>query len=233
MPRWKNKLMTTEDVQRIKRDAVLKEAGRAFSKRGFHNTSLDDVAKALQVSKGTLYNYVQDKQEILFEFYRIGTEIGNRAFEIGEAAGGSGADVLRTVLQTYIRLLTEELGACGALMELDALRPEDRAVAVKSRDAFQRKFLTLIEAGIKDGSLRPIEDPKLAIYSFMGAINWMPRWYDQKGRLSSGELAEAMTELLLGGLVADEDSESIGQPPLSPSRVPARRASSKSTRTQV
>ena len=70
MPRWKNSLMMTEEVQRIKRDAVLKEAGRAFSKRGFHNTSLDDVAKALQVSKGTLYNYVQDKQEILFEFCR-------------------------------------------------------------------------------------------------------------------------------------------------------------------
>jgi AcrR family transcriptional regulator len=200
MPRWKNSLMT-EDVQRIKRDAVLKEAGRAFSKRGFHNTSLDDVAKALQVSKGTLYNYVQDKQEILFEFYRIGTEIGLRAFEMGEEAGGSGAQVLHTTLRTYIELLTEELGACGALMELDALRPEDRAVAVKSRDAFQRKFLNLIEAGIKDGSLRPIEDPKLAIYTFMGAINWMPRWYSQGGRLSSREIAEHMTDLLLAGMV--------------------------------
>ncbi len=207
MPRWKNKLMTTEDVQRIKRDAVLKEAGRAFSKNGFHNTSLDDVAKALQVSKGTLYNYVQDKQEILFEFYRIATEISNRAFEIGDQAGGTGASVLRTVLRTYIELLTEELGACGALMEIDALRPEDRAVAVKSRDAFQRKFLALIEAGIKDGSLRPLEDPKLAIYSFMGAINWMPRWYKQRGRLSSKELAETMTELLLGGLVTDQGIE--------------------------
>lgn len=214
MPRWKNNLMTSEEVQRIKREAVLKEAGRAFSKRGFHNTSLDDVAKALRVSKGTLYNYVKDKQEILFEFYRIGTEIGERAFQIGKQAGGSGANVLRTVLRTYIQLLTEELGACGALMEIDALRPEDRAVAVKSRDAFQRQFLALIEAGIKDGSLRPVEDPKLAIYTFMGAINWMPRWYRQGGRLSGAEVAETMTDLLLAGMIVE--------PPLAATKKAAR-----------
>lgn len=203
MPRWKNNLMTTEDVQRIKRDAVLKEAGRAFSKRGFYNTSLDDVAKALRVSKGTLYNYVQDKQEILFEFYRIGTTIGERAFEVAKQEGGSGANVLGNALRTYIQLLTEELGACGALMEIDALRPADRAVAVKHRDAFQRKFLALIEAGIKDGSLRPVDDPKLAIYTFMGAINWIPRWYLPTGRLTSTYIAEAMTDMLLRGLLTD------------------------------
>lgn len=217
MPRWKNNLMTTEEVQRIKREAVLKEAGRAFSKRGFHNTSLDDVAKALHVSKGTLYNYVTDKQEILFEFYRIGAEIGERAFEFGKQAGGSGADVLSTVLRTYIRLLTEELGACGALMEIDALRPADRAVAVKSRDAFQRKFLALIEAGIKDGSLRPVDDPKLAIYTFMGAINWMPRWYSPGGRLTSADVAQTMTDLLLGGMIAE--------PPVAPAKKAARPSS--------
>ena len=64
MPRWKNVLQTSDEVYRVKRNAVLREATRIIARRGFHNTSLDDVAEALQVSKGTLYNYVTDKLEI-------------------------------------------------------------------------------------------------------------------------------------------------------------------------
>lgn len=201
MPRWKNNLLTDESVQKIKRAAVLKEAGRAFGKRGYHNTSLDDVAKALQVSKGTLYNYVRDKQEMLREFQLLGAEIAERAFEIGEAGGGTGAQVLGRVLSTHIALLTEEAGASIVMTELDAMRPEDRAEAIKLRDSYQRRYLAIVKAGIADGSLRELEDPKLAVFTFMGAINWLPRWYSPKGRLSGKELGETMAALLLEGLV--------------------------------
>lgn len=203
MPRPKKNVQPDASVQRLKREAVLKEAGRAFGKRGFHNTSLDDIAKALKVSKGTLYNYVQDKQEILRQFQLSSADLAKRAFDLGEQAGGTGAQVLRNVLATYIRLLTEETGASIALMELDAMRPEDRKEAIKARDAFQRRFLALVKAGIADGSLRELDDPKLAVFTFMGAINWMPRWYSPDGRLSSAEVAQTVADLLLDGLETD------------------------------
>jgi AcrR family transcriptional regulator len=201
--------MTSDEVQRVKRDAVLKEAGRAFSKRGFHNTSLDDVARALGVSKGTLYNYVRDKQEILFEFHNMARDIGNRAFEYGRERGGTGAEVLRNIMICYIRLLTEELGACGALTEVDALRPEDRAVAVKNRDAFERGFIAVIKSGIADGSIREI-DPKLAVFTFMGAFNWLPRWFSPEGRVTGAEIAEQMSDLLLRGLMSSKTAAQAG-----------------------
>ena len=199
MSRWKNSLQTSDEIQRLKREAVLREAGRAFSKHGYHNTSLDDVAKALGISKGTLYNYVRDKQEILFAFHQLAYELSDRAFAYGRARGGSGAEVLRSILVHYIALLTNELGACGALIEMDALRPEDRAEAAKRRDAFEAAFIAIIEDGIKDGSIRSV-DPKLAVFTFMGAINWLPRWYVPSGRLPGDALAEQMTDLLLSGL---------------------------------
>ena len=199
MARWKNSLQTSDDIQRLKRDAVLREAGRAFSQHGYHNTSLDDVARALGISKGTLYNYVRDKQEILFAFHQLAYDLSDQAFAHGRAKSGRGADVLRNILVRYIELLTGELGACGALMEVDALRPEDRAEASRRRDAFEAAFVAIIEDGICDGSIRPV-DPKLAVFTFMGAINWLPRWYVPGGRLPGNELAEQMTDLLLSGL---------------------------------
>lgn len=202
MARWKNSLQTSDDIQKLKRDAVLREAGRAFSKHGYHNTSLDDVAHALGISKGTLYNYVRDKQEILFAFHQLAYELSDRAFAIGRARGGSGAEVLRNIIVHYIELLTGELGACGALMEVDALRPEDRAEAAKRRDTFERAFVAIIKEGIRDGSVRSV-DPKLAVFTFMGAINWLPRWFTPGGRLPGKAVAEQMADLLLFGLTTN------------------------------
>ena len=199
MSRWNNILNTSEEIQRVKREAVLRAAGRAFGRNGYHNTSLDDVAKSLGISKGTLYNYVRDKQEILFAFHQLAYDLADDAFAFGRSRGGTGAEVLRAILRRYIELLTGELGAGSALMEVDALRPEDREEAARRRNAFEAAFVSIIEAGAADGSIRPV-DPKLAVVTFMGAINWMPRWYDPGGRLSSGEVADQMTDLLMSGL---------------------------------
>ena len=202
MARWKNGLETSDEIQRLKREAVLREAGRAFSRCGYHNTSLDDVAKVLGISKGTLYNYVRDKQEILYAFHQLAYELADRAFAYGRSKGGNGAEVLRNILVHYIELLTNELGACGALIEVDALRPEDRVEAALRRDAFEKAFVAIIEDGIRDRSIRTV-DPKLAVCTFMGAINWLPRWYAPSGRLPGNVLAEQMTDLLLSGLTTD------------------------------
>lgn len=192
-------MQTSEEVQRLKREAVLREAGRLFSKRGYHNISLDQVAETLQISKGTLYNYVQDKQGILWEFHRMAVELGNRAFAEGRALGGTGAQRLRNTLKIYIELTTQELGALGALMDFEALRPEDRTKAVKQRDLFEREFVQLVQSGIQDGTIKPV-DPRMAVFTFLGATNWIPRWYSSTGRLSAREIAEIMTDLFLSGL---------------------------------
>jgi AcrR family transcriptional regulator len=199
MPRWKNEAQTDDALQRLKREAILKEAGRAFSQRGYHNTSLDDVAATLQVSKGTLYNYVRDKQEILFECHLVAIEMGKRAFKDGQIAG-TAAEILDATLRRYIELLTTEIGACGVLMEVDGLRAQDRAVVTRERDAFERNLVSILRAGFKDGSIRKT-DPKIAVFAFMGTINWMPRWYSPDGRLSGPEVARQLTELMLHGLV--------------------------------
>src|SRR5512139_1655445 len=58
----------------LKREAVILAAARAFAERGYHNTSLDDLAASLKVTKPTLYLYVPNKEAILFECFRAGLE---------------------------------------------------------------------------------------------------------------------------------------------------------------
>jgi AcrR family transcriptional regulator len=199
LTRWKNEQQTSVEVQRLKRAAVLKEAARAFGQRGYHNTSLDDVAKALRVAKGTLYNYIKDKQEILFECHNQAYEIGEKAIELGQVDVSNGAERLTKTAKCYIRFLIEQLGACSVLMEIDALRPKDRAKVVERRDGFQRQIVDIVRAGIADGSLAAT-NPNIVVFTFMGAANWIPRWYSTEGKMSGEEIAEQMTELLMSGL---------------------------------
>lgn len=198
------------EIRRLKREAVLKEAGRAFGQRGYHNTSLDDVAEALKVSKGTLYNYVKDKQEILYELHKVSLRIASEAFEHGKALGGTGAEQLRNVLRHHISSFTRELGACAVLVELDALREKDRAEIVKQRDVFHKMFVKIIEKGIRDGSIRPVE-PSLAVFAFMGAVFWLPKWYSPSGKLRGDELADAMVDLMMSGLLPAGPSKNVGR----------------------
>jgi len=208
--RWRDSLKTTDEIYRLKRDAVLRESGRIFSRRGFHNTSLDDVAKALDVSKGTLYNYVQDKQEILFECHNMALNIAERAFSQPFDANANSREKLTAILVRYISSINDELGACGVITETQSLRPKDRELVLSRRRKFEKRFVAIVEQGIADGSLRPV-DPKLAVLTFLGAIHAIPLWYDPKGRLSSEEIAEKMVAMLMEGLSASP-SEPRQQP---------------------
>jgi AcrR family transcriptional regulator len=182
-----------------KRAAVLREAGRAFAKRGFHNTSLDDVAAALDVTKAALYTYVKTKNEILYECHKISMDLGESALDSALRTEGSAADKLERFLELYIGHITREDGMFAILSEIDALSPGDRAKIVKRRDAFEKRVGGLLRAGVEDGSLEPV-DPKVVIFAFMGAMHWVARWFDSDGRISSSEMAKSLSDVLMRGV---------------------------------
>jgi AcrR family transcriptional regulator len=174
MAHWKNASQTNDEISRLKRDAIIREAGRIFSRDGFHNASLDEVARVLDVSKGTLYNYVRDKQEILFECHKLALSVAQRAFEACSPSD-SGAERLRTVLTTYATAISEELGACGIINETGALREQDRRFVKAGRRKLNSRLVAIVEDGVQDGSLRRV-DAKLAVFTVVGAVHAIPSW---------------------------------------------------------
>ena len=134
MPRWENGFQTSEEIQRYKRYAVIREAARIMSRQGFHNTSLDEVARVLGISKGTLYNYVKDKQEILFECHNIALDLGDYAAQVARETGGRGIDKLRVLLRCYIIWMYGQAGVGGVTFDVNALRDDDRAAVIERRD---------------------------------------------------------------------------------------------------
>lgn len=179
----------------MKRTALLREAARAFSARGYHDTSLDDVAKTLGVTKPALYYYVKNKQEILFECHMLSHDLGEDALKFAEETGRDSCEKIVLLGRRYVELITSEMGSFAVLGAFDALEPESREVIKRRRDSFDRRFRALISGGIADGSIRAV-DPKLTVFFFMGAINWMTRWFRPEGPVPGEEIARQFADLL-------------------------------------
>lgn len=192
---WNETVQTRDQQFNLKRTALLKEAARAFSSQGYHATSLDDVAKTLGVTKPALYYYVKNKQEILFECHMLSQDLGDRAFEHAYKNGKNGREILLSFARKFIESHNSEIGDCAVLVEFQALDPANRKIVAARRDKAQRQMKAIIETGMADGSIRQV-DPAMTVFFFMGAVNWMARWFDQSGPKTGAEIAAVFTDLL-------------------------------------
>jgi AcrR family transcriptional regulator len=206
VPRWKNALRPTEVLHQLKRTAILKEANQIINRRGFHTTSLDDIAAALQVSKGTLYNYVKDKQEILFELHQMALDIGDEAFALADANGSNGYTKLRIMLHCYLTWLNGAMGGCGGASEVGGLRPSDRKIVLARRDKVDDRLTAYLQEGQKDGTVRPHLDTRLSAFLIMGAVNSVQLWFSPTGRLSAQEITSGVVDQLMMGVAGPVDS---------------------------
>ena len=192
---WKDAGQSRDEQFAAKRAALIRKAARAFSARGFYNTSLDDIAAELGVTKPALYYYVKNKEEILYACHQISNELGAQAMAYAESVPGNGLDRVVALARRYVELLTGEFGASAVLMEFDALQPENRKTIVAGRNRFDRRFRALIAKGVEDGSIRKV-DPKLTVFFYMGSVNWMTRWFRPDGAFSGQEMADRFADYL-------------------------------------
>ena len=182
-----------------KREAVLAAAVKSFNEQGFRATSLDDVAASLNVTKPTIYYYFKTKDDILFECVRRGLEGIRVAAEAVEAANGTGMERLRALLHDYAVTMTKDFGMC-------VIRTADHELAAQSRAKFRalkreidETIRRVIEEGMADGSIAP-GDPRIVTFTVTGALNWIAKWFDAAGPLTSEQVAEMTVNTLTAGL---------------------------------
>jgi len=197
---WKAAVLSRDEQYDLKRKALIQEAARAFSARGYHDTSLVDVARELGVTKGALYYYVKSKQEILFECHMSSIELGDRAIEHARSIDGSGFNSVVALAHRYMELLVGESGTLAVLTEFDALEPENRKIVAAGRTRFGNTFRELIERGQADGSVRGTINAKITEFFYLGAVNWATRWFDPGGELDGSLVAAQFADLFAAAI---------------------------------
>ncbi len=183
-----------------KRGAVLLAAVRMFNQRGFHATSLDDVAASLGVTKPMIYHYLGTKDQVLFECVSNGLQQLREAAAAAARQQGSGRHRLRRFLCSYAECIMDDFGRCVARTGDEALSPESRTQFRKLKAEIDSVLRHMIEAAAADGSAR-VEDVKLTAFAFAGALNWTALWHLPDGTLKPDEIAARLADILIGGIM--------------------------------
>jgi len=181
-----------------RRVEILHAALRAFRERGYHGTTLDDMAEQLGIRKTALYHYFPDKEAILYACHRESLAELSRILA-GARARESPPERLAYVIREHVRVMTDTLEGSPLAFEVTALAPDHQREVIAARDKYERALRRMLQDGVAAGDFRPT-NPKTAVFAILGAINWIARWYRPDGALQADELGAEFAEHLLGGL---------------------------------
>jgi len=198
-PAWNGEIQDRDEQYRIKRQALLRTAARAFNQHGYHKTSLNDLAKQLNVTKPTLYYYVKSKEEILIACQRIAIEQMRDALADAHESQRPARERLRKFIGRYAEMIADDFGRCLALSGMTDLSAEAREEMRCGRRDIDIAMRTLVEQGIADGTIAACDATQTANALF-GAINWMAHWYREDGSLSPADIASRMFDMFEHGI---------------------------------
>jgi AcrR family transcriptional regulator len=182
-----------------KRDAVILTAARAFNNHGYHNTSLDDIARELEVTKPTLYYYVKNKEQLLFECFLTGLTPIRAAFNDVGQSRQCARERLNLVLLRYAEAIASEFGWCMVRAEDLNLSPALQADVKALKSEIDQGIRRLIREGIADKSVAPC-DPKMTAFALAGALNWIAHWYRDNQALKPADIARTFVDIFDHGL---------------------------------
>jgi AcrR family transcriptional regulator len=181
-----------------RRQELARQAARLFAEKGFHGTSMEDVASAIGVQKPSLYEYVSSKQDLLYETMRDGAQSFHAALDsIDERLPA--VEKLRLALRAHLHVVAEQLDVATVFVRewryLEGPRGEE---FVAERRRYEERIRDLFREGVEQSEFRTDLDVATAALLFLSAANWAYTWL-QAGR-DTDQLADRFFDLLVEGM---------------------------------
>jgi AcrR family transcriptional regulator len=133
---------------RQRRVEILKSAAAAFRRRGYHGASMGEISRALRMTKGSLYYYFKNKEEILFFCHDYSLDILLDVLDRVEAAGGTPPQKLRSLIESFVHHILDDLRGTAMTLDFQALSAPLLRRVIAKRDRFDRGIRRLLQEGM-------------------------------------------------------------------------------------
>lgn len=181
-----------------RRAELTREAARLFAERGYHGTSIGDLARALGVQKGSLYAHIESKQDLLYEAMREGAQAFHAALD-AIPDDLKVTERIRLALRAHLRVVAEQLEVATVFVrEWRYLEGERAAEFLAERRRYEERFRALFREGRELGELRTDLDDQAAALLVLSAANWAYTWLPPDA--DTDELADRFFSILLDGI---------------------------------
>lgn len=192
MPKLKKK-KKIEEIQRV--------TAHLFAHKGYHPTTMRDIARELGMNKSSLYHYFESKEELLFKLANDALDDCLVTLEKICATDLPPEEKLKEVLDFYIRYYAgDQEGLILMANEMNFLNDEHRHILIEK----QRHYVQLIKTILKELSdqhkIKEIHH-SIATFAFFGMVHYTIKWYHKEGPVGLDELAGLFVEIFTKGIL--------------------------------
>jgi TetR/AcrR family transcriptional regulator, cholesterol catabolism regulator len=181
-----------------RRNELTRQAARLFAEKGYHGTSIGDLAEAMGVQKGSLYAHIDSKADLLWEVARDGATAFQAALDT-VSDDASALEKIRLALRAHLRVVGQQLDVATVFIrEWRYLEGGRREEFLAERRRYEERFRALFREGRELGELRADLDDATATLLALSAANWAYTWI--RPETDTDELADRFHEFLLDGM---------------------------------
>jgi AcrR family transcriptional regulator len=186
---------------RERAEEVYAAAVRLFNEKGYHATSMQDIAAAVGLYKGSLYHYIGGKEELLVRVFERAMDglLAEVECIVADTSLRPSAQ-LRLLIQAHVEAVASNLDALSIyLHDFRALAGESLVNVRQQRQRYRALVEAVVERGVRLGEFATA-DVGVASLGVLGMCNWVAQWYRPGGRLGPRQIADHFAEMLLSGL---------------------------------
>ena len=177
-----------------------------FERKGFAETSIQDIVNSLGVTKGTFYYYFSSKEELLLNIHLDYINgLIERQEEILDCSGKTSRQKIQDLASLLIGdIRTKGLSAKVFFRELKLLSEDKLKEIVPKRNQFRVNIEELIKQGMEKGELRSDMNPTIVTFGILGILNWSYHWFNPDGAMTENEVANLFVEMIMTGIEKGE-----------------------------
>ncbi len=199
----------------LKRRQILDAAADVIARRGYANTMLSEIAAQIRTQAGSIYYHFESREHLFDEVLRQGVEDAHaytRQMVAKLPKTASALDRLETAIRAHLELqMTGINNYSRATHRIFGEIPDDMRQRVRTQqNAYGRYLQGLIDAAMDAGDIEKV-DRSVFLLLLLGAVNWVPQWFNPKGRLSARDICDLAVRMVFEGLATPKGKSNRGR----------------------
>ncbi|ANU09862.1 transcriptional regulator [Planococcus antarcticus DSM 14505] len=180
-----------------KKEEILRSASLVIARNGYKNATMEDIAAELLMTKGSLYYYFKNKEELLYKCHELILSCAMERLEELFLENLSAREKMQRAIKVHLDIVIQEKEVFNLIGKPEQIFSEENIVKVfQKRDEYAGIFDRIIDEGVARGEFI-IDQKKMARMMILGAANWVQVWYSSEGQYGKDELEEIYAKYLL------------------------------------
>lgn len=180
---------------------IFETALSLMKKKGYANTTVRDIASAVNMEAASLYNHIASKEDLLAQTcFDLASRFEKGILEVNDIYFDA-KEKLRMAINSHTEILTSNLNASYVFLHEWRNLSEDKLADFKvRRDSYEREFIEILKLGEREGTFNEV-DEKFVVITILSTLNATIEWYNPNGSFTPKQVAQKLSDFILNGLL--------------------------------